>query len=177
MRKTNPQIRWHLTPEEKKQIRALTRAGVRQSEIALRLGITAPSVSKVQRAAGLPTKLVTPEKQIMELFKKGVGGYTISRRLRCPANRVWAVAHKHGFRRADGVGYPLSRELREKIIEAIRAHDDHATQIAEKFGVTAESVLRLAHRELRCPEFRSGRSKPPLSSNYPQRTYRKRAAQ
>src|SRR5690242_11120275 len=89
--------RGHLTKAEKKQIRALTKKGVRQSEIARRLGITAPSVSKAQKQMGLPTRVPTPEAQILALFRQRVPGVEISKRLKCPANRVWAIAHKHGI--------------------------------------------------------------------------------
>jgi transcriptional regulator len=110
MKKTNPMFRWHLTDEEKQKIRELTLAGVRQSEIARQTNLTAPSVSRAQKAMGLPTHLPIPEKKIMSLFQKGWGGYKIARHLRVPVSAVYKIAHKNKFRRADSVGYPTPPE-------------------------------------------------------------------
>ena len=67
--KTNPQIRRPLSKDEIEQIQKLTLSGVRQSVISRMLGITAPSVSKCQRALGLPIRPVIPEAKIMDLFE------------------------------------------------------------------------------------------------------------
>src|SRR4029077_15411806 len=117
MRKPNPTIGWHVTEKERKAIRRMTLKGIRQSVIARTLKITAPSVSKAQRAMGLPTRLIVPEEKIMELFRKGWGGYKIHRVLRIPTNQIYRIAHLHGFRRPDGAGYPTKPENEARFIE------------------------------------------------------------
>jgi len=164
--RSNPMRRGHITAEEKAEIERLTRAGVRQSEIARRLGITAPSVSKVQRQMGLPTKLVWPEEKIVELFKLGWGGYKISKHLKVPANQVYKIAHKHGLNN----GWKQTpKENDERFIEALKRGENYAKRLAIKYGVAFCRANQLAHQILETPQFRPGLSKPPLSSNFPQR--------
>jgi hypothetical protein len=43
--------------------------------------------------------------------------------------------------------------------------------LANKYGVGICKAQRLAHEVLVCPEFRAGASKPPLSSNFPQKHF------
>ena len=102
--KEAPKNRWHVTNQERKQIKKLTMARVPQATIARLLKLGAPSVSRVQRSLGLPTVIETPEQEIVQLFAKGWSGLKISKYLRCPANRIWAVRAKHGITRADGAG-------------------------------------------------------------------------
>jgi hypothetical protein len=164
-------IRWHLTKAEKQKIKEMTRAGVRQSVIARALGITAPSVSKAQRALGLPTRLAVPEKEIMQLFHQGWGGTRIAKHLRIAVSAVYKVAHKNDFRRPDGVGYPTNPENEAKLIEALKRKEDYSKRLAEKYKVGLCKTNRLAHEVLACPQFRPGVSKPPLSSNFPQKHF------
>jgi hypothetical protein len=173
MKKSNPRHRWHLTTAERKKIRELTRKGVRQSEISRALGITAPSVSKAQRAMGLPTRLMIPEKKILRLFRRGWGGYKISRHLRVPVNQVYAVAHRNRFRRKDGIGYPEPHGDVAGFIEALKRREGYIKTLAKKFGVGFCQARKLAHQTLGTYRFRPGASKPPLSSNFPQKHFRK----
>jgi hypothetical protein len=166
--------RWHLTPEEKKEIARMTRAGIRQSEISRRLNIGRDSVSKAQRAMGLPTRLVIPEKQILRLFRRGWGGHRISKHLHVPANQVYAVAHRNKFRRKDGVGYPLSAQKRQQLMDDAALHVDHGNHLAEKRAVTPQTALRWIHRAVGPGRLRPGASKPPLSSAFPQKHHDKK---
>jgi len=161
--------RWHVTEKEKNEIRRLTLAGVRQIVIARTLKITAPRVSAAQRAMGLPTCLVTPEAEIMRLFRAGVGGYEISRRLHCPANRVWAVMHKNGFQRADKFGIWTPQENIDRFTEALRRREDYVVRLAKKYNVGLCKANRIAHQILGTYRFRPGQAKPPLSSDFPQK--------
>jgi len=120
LKKANPQFRWHVTAIEREAIRRMTVKGVRQSVIARTLGIAAPSVSKAQRSMGLPTRLVIPKDEIMRLFRKGWGGYRISKYLHVPANQVYAVAHQNKFRRKDGIGYPEPHGDVAAFIQAVK---------------------------------------------------------
>jgi hypothetical protein len=171
MRKANPKFRWHVTAEERKQIRAMTRKGVRQSQIARALGIGAPSVSKAQVAMGLPTRLAVPEKKVMELFEKGWGGYRIARHLRVPVNQVYGVAHRHNFRRSDAAGYPTPPENEAAFIAAVKNREDYVIRLAAKYKIGIIKAGRLARQALNCPQFRPGATKPPLSSNFPQKHF------
>jgi hypothetical protein len=170
MRKENPQFRWHVTDAEKAEIRRLTKAGMRQSEIARRLGITAPSVSKAQRANGLPTKLIWPETKIVSLFKRGWGGYRIAKHLHVPVNQVYSIAHAHHINN----GWAKTPEENEaRFIEALKRGDDYVKRLAIKYMVAFCRANRIAHEVLKTIEFRPGLSKPPLSSNFPQTNHRR----
>jgi hypothetical protein len=165
MRKENRKHRWHVTPKEKEEIRRLTIAGVRQAVIARRLKITAPSVSKVQRAMGLPTHLVIPEQEIMRLFREGWGGYRIAKHLKVCAHCVYAVMHKNGFRRADGAGSGYADADEAGFIEAVKNHSDYANNLAPKFRIGICKGQRLARETLGVTRLLPGRSSPPLSSH------------
>ncbi len=163
--------RWHLTSAEKNEIKRLTDAGVRQSVIARTLKITAPSVSQAQQEMGLPTRLPTPEAEIMRLFRLGWGGYKISKHLKCPANRVWAVMHKNGFQRADKLGIATPPENIARFVQAVKAREGYINALAKKYNVGICKAQRLAREVLGTNRFRPGASKPPLCSVFPQRHY------
>ncbi len=171
MRKENPQFRWHLTIAEKRKIRRLTLKGIRQSVIARIMHLTAPTVSKVQVSMGLPTHLVIPEKKIMKLFQRGWGGYKISKHLHIPANQVYAVAHKNNFRRPDGIGYPTPHGDVDGFIEALKKKEGYIKTLAKKYGVGFCQARKIAHEVLVTARFRPGASKPPLSSDFPQKHF------
>jgi hypothetical protein len=172
MKKANPQCRWHISSQEREQIRRLTLAGVRQSVIARKLKIGAPSVSKAQRTMGLPTVLVWPEEKIMKLFRAGWPGYKISKFLGVPSNRVFETAHKNKFRRADGKGgYRTDPQAEAQLIEALKRREDYAIRLARKYKVGICKTKRLAHEVLATREFRPGACKPVLSSAYPQKHF------
>jgi hypothetical protein len=170
MKKANPQIRGHVTSQERDEIRKLTLAGVRQSVIARKLKITAPSVSKAQRAMNLPTHIVIPEEQIMELFRAGWAGYKISKHLHVPANRVFAVAHKNNFHREDKAGWKTPMENERRFIEALKRRENYIKVLARKYGMGFCRARQIAHQVLGTSEFRRGVG-PPLSSNYPQKHF------
>jgi predicted transcriptional regulator len=169
--KANPKIRGHITAAEKTEIRRLTLAGTRQSVIARTLHITAPTVSKIQRSMGLPTHIVIDEKKIMELFEKGWAGYKIARELHTPANRVFAVAHKNNFHREDKAGWKTPMENERKFIEALKRREGYIRTLAKKYGMASCRARKIAHEILGTIEFRPGASKPPLSSNFPQKHF------
>jgi predicted transcriptional regulator len=171
--KENPKIRGRVTDAEKDEIRRLTLAGVRQSVIARKLKITAPSVSKAQIAMGLPTRLVVPpipEEAIMKLFSEGWGGYAIAKALHVSTTKVFAVAHKNNFHRADKAGWKTPLENERKFIEAIKRRENYIKVLARKYGMGFCRARELAHQVLGTSEFRRGMG-PPLSSNFPQKHY------
>lgn len=163
--------RWHLTPEEREQIRALTHERVRQSEISRRLGIWRGTVSKVQLEMGLPTVPPVPEAEIVALFHQGWAGYKIAKHLKVPANRVWEVMHKYGIHRADGTGCPTPKGDIEGFTQALKNRQGHIKPLGVRFGLGFCKANDIAHEVLETERFRPGPSKPPLSSNYPQRNH------
>jgi len=169
MRKINPQFRWHLTRSDKMKIRRLTLKGIRQSTIARTLHIGRDTISKWQMRMGLPTRLVIPEAKIMELFRKGWGGYRIAKHLSVAVSQVYKTAHKNGFRRTDGVGFPEPHGDVAGFIEALKQRQGYIKNLRKKYGVGACQANKLAHNVLRTIQFRPGASKPPLSSTFPQR--------
>jgi hypothetical protein len=182
MRKINPKHRWHVTAEEKKEIRRLTRASMRQSEIASMLNISRDTVARWQLRMGLreawkglptrPKAETIPEARILKLFKRGWGGYRIARRVRVSVPKVYAIAHKHGI--SNGWSQ-TPKENEERFIEALKRREDYVVRLARKYKVAFCRANRIAHEILGCPDFRPGASKPPLSSNYPQRYYKRNA--
>lgn len=164
-------MRGHITKAEKKEIGRLTRLRVRQSEIARRLGITAPSVSKAQRAMNLPTTLPWPDKKILELLKQEKGLYAIARELRVPVGQVTRVRQENNFQRQFNTGRASLDADLQGFIAAVKRRDDHAKHLAEKFHIGKVKANRLAHEILQTLKFRPGRAKPPLSSNFPQRHF------
>lgn len=174
MKKLNPHHRWHVTDAEKKEIARRTRARERQSNIARDMGLTRQTVARAQREMGLPTRLVWPEKKIMRLFRKGWGGYRISKFLRVPANQVYAMAHRNGFHRSDNAGYPTPAENEARFIEAVKNRENYVKHLAKKYQVGICKAQRIARKVLNTPRFRPGASKPVLSSDFPQRHFRKK---
>lgn len=161
--------RWHLTKSERGKIRRMTLAGKRQSVIARKLGIGRDTVSMWQVRMNLPTKLVTPEGKIMELFQKGMGGYAIAKKLRVSANRVWATAKKFGYVNARCA--PTPPENIRKFSEAVRRREDYIIRLARKYGVAICKAKQVAKEILRTARFRPGLSKPALSSDFPQKHF------
>jgi predicted transcriptional regulator len=172
--KANPKVRGRVTAAEKTEIRRLTLAGTRQSVIARTLHITAPSVSKAQRAMNLPTRLAVlpiPEETIMKLFLAGWAGHKIAKHLRVSAPKVFAVMHKHNFIRADKLGHKTPIENERRFIAAIKVREGYIRTLAKKYGVGFCRARAIAHQILGTIEFRPGASKPPLSSNFPQKHF------
>jgi hypothetical protein len=139
--------------------------------------LTAATVSKAQRAMGLPTRLPIPEKKIMELFAKGWGGYKISKHLHVAVSAVFKVAHKNNFHREDNAGYPTPPENEARFIAAVKNRENYVTHLAEKYSIGICKAQRLARQVLATPRFRPGASKPPLSSDFPQRHFATKLAQ
>lgn len=170
MRNRNRKLR-HLTPRDKRRIRKLTLARVGQSEIARIMRIGRDTIAKWQVRLGLPTRLPIPEKRIMRLFRLGWGGYRIARHLRIAVSAVYKVAHKNNFRRKDGIGYPEPHGDIAGFVNAVKLREGYIKSLARRYGVGFVKARRLAHEILECPEFRPGLSKPPLSSNFPQKYF------
>jgi hypothetical protein len=158
------------------RIRRLTQAGKLQREITQLTGISRSSVYRIQKLLGLTLKRhgircpeITPnqEKEIIGLLSAGLGTGKIATRLGLRQHGVRRVAERNGFRRKD-VWAALAPTVCAKVIAEIHDRRNHGLHIAAKYNIPYKLILRIAHRELACPKFRSGRSEP-LSSNFPQR--------
>jgi hypothetical protein len=168
-----------MNAKTKKKILALTAAGKSQDEIARRLHVHRNTVYRVRKSLGLEVPrfgaripVLTPEQEcrIFILLCAGVGTGRIADKLDIAQSRVRAFAESHRFGRRrlwDGI----AEEMREKIIGEIREHQDHASAIAEKYGLSYKVTLGIAHQVLHCPKFRPGSKGAglPLSSNLPQK--------
>jgi hypothetical protein len=62
-------------------------------------------------------------------------------------------------------------ENEARFIAALMVREDHVKRLARKYGVAFCRANRIAHEVLETIEFRPGLSKPPLSSNFPQRNH------
>jgi transposase len=166
--------RWHLSNSEKNEIRRLTRAGIRQSEIGRRLKIGRDTVGLWQKRLGLQTRpplVPAPEKQIMRLLKRGMGLHPVARKLGIPMYRVWRTAKKNRWRRADGNGRADPAANESAFIEAVKNRDDHVVNLAAKYHIGLCRANRLAHEILQTVQFAPGPSKPALSSVFPQKHF------
>jgi hypothetical protein len=174
MRKENPKFRWHVTAKERRRVKELTLQRLTQADIARKLGLTAPTVSRIQKLLGLPTRIptpATPESKIVEMFQAGCGGYEISRMLRCPANRVWAVRKKYKIPMpANGSGCHEPKGNIPGFLADLEKRAGYIKVLARKHGVGFVTARRLAHIHLACLEFRRGVGLP-LQSNFPMREF------
>jgi transposase len=217
--------RGRLTDKEKQQIRELTLAGVRQSDISRRLKIHRGTVCRAQRRCNLPTRIGIPEEQIRKLHQEGKSQKQIAALLGRPRGLVYRwqkklglTAKRHGPRSPeldatqkvevlarlkrgdswksicdelkvrDSAVRRIAKEngirrihqwdlispvTQAQIMEEIRERRNFGLDLARKYGVSYKLILRVAHRELACPKFRSGYGEP-LSSHFPLRHHKKR---
>lgn len=172
-RKAVKNKRWHLTKREKERIRRLTRAGMRQSEIARKLHIGADTISVWQRRLGLPTVPPLPETEILRLLRQGKGQNRIHRILRVSQPKVHAVMVANGIHRSDQ--QTVKGDI-EGFIEAIKNREGHIRALRKRFGLGYEQAHKLAHRVLRTKRFRPGAVKSVLSSDWPQKHHRKKGS-
>jgi hypothetical protein len=154
--------RGNITEKERRQIVALTRRGWKQVRIARKLGITAPSISKAQRAAGLPTRpRFAPDIFVVQFFQEGWPGRRIARHLHMPLERVYAAAHRLGFHYVKplvGDGLAFVKDVKDV------KKRDYVNRLAKKHGVAWATALRLAHRTTGIRRFKKGKGAPPLTS-------------
>ena len=164
-----------LSEAERQKIRALAEAGRSQKQICDELGISRGRCQWYRRRLGLLAKKNGPHcpriqkktaAKILTLLREGHSQRQVARTLRI---REWAVrrtAERNGFRRPL-MEEKLEPELREKIIREIRGRQNHAIDIAHKYGCSYKLILRLAKRELGTIQFYPGRTRVPLWNRLP----------
>src|SRR5258707_207068 len=90
--------------------------------------------------------------------------------LRVPANELYAVFHKHGLRRNP----TTPKENEERFIAALKRGEGYIRTLRARYGVAACRANRIARVTLGTYRFRPGASKPPLSSDFPQKHFPKK---
>lgn len=165
MKKANPQIRWHLSEGEKKEIIRLSKDGLRVSDLARRLRLNPLTIVKWRKAAGLPSKQVLPEAKILKLLEDGVAPRTVARTLGLSYRNVSKFAWKNGY------GKPrkeLSDAQLLRLKADILAREGSAASLTKKYRCSYKTVLALAHSLLDTERFLPT-WRNPLSSYFPSR--------
>jgi transposase-like protein len=139
----------HLTPAEKRKIVAITRkGGLKQIEIARLFGCGVDTVRAVRQAAGLklfPELTPELEKAVVEALRSGKGQAPVSKQFRVSSRKIRALMKKHGItHRVGDPGLPLAKKA--KILERVCRREDFGNHIAQKEGVSRDTVLRVAHQ-------------------------------
>jgi DNA invertase Pin-like site-specific DNA recombinase len=166
---------WPLTADQQKQLRAMTKRGMLQTEIGEHFGVVRAVIGRWQQRLGLrepyqglPTRPKTveiPEEAIVKLFNLGLGGVRIAKLLHVSVPTVYKVAHKHNL--SNGWQQtPAENEAR--FIEALKNREGYIRTLAKRYSVAFCRANRLAHEILGTYRFRPGAGKPPLDSHFPQ---------
>jgi hypothetical protein len=139
---------YSLTKRDKSRILALTRAGVKQIEIARDLKLSVDTVRDTQRAAGLKLwRELTPdlEREAVALLRLGHGQYRVSRMTRVPQKKIHKLLAK--YRIHHPVGQPcLPAAKHASILERVMNREDFGVGIGKKEGVSRSTVLEIAHK-------------------------------
>jgi hypothetical protein len=117
---------------------------------------------------GLQTVPPIPEAEILKLLRDGMGQHRIHKMLGVSQPKVHAVMVKHGIQNGHAT---TPKENEERFIAALQRREGYIRTLARRYGVAFCRARRIAHEVLACPEFRPGASKPPLSSNFPQKHF------
>jgi hypothetical protein len=163
------------------QIRRFTEAGKSQKEIAILTGTSRGTVHRRQKAMGLCPPYrgprLSPERsqaaRVLELLRRGDSWRQICNELKVRESSVRRIAKENNIRRVTQWDL-VPPVMQAKILEEIRERRNFGVDLAYKYGVSYKLILRLAHRELACPKFRSGYGEP-LSSNFPQKHHQRKA--
>jgi hypothetical protein len=159
-----------LTAQDRARIKQLHEAGLLQVEIARAIGRHCDSVRKVLQEMGLPTQrpaTPVPEDKICELWHQGFGVPRIHEALHVSHRKVMATLKKLGLHR----DRPKLKGDVAGFIAALREKPDYITRLAKKFGLRESRAQIIAREVLATLQFRPGPSKPPLSSDFPQKHF------
>jgi transposase len=161
-------------PVLRRRISELKREGLSQKEISARLHVHRNSVYRHLRALGLTGNLPGPQnrpdkktqRKILALLMR-MSRKDVQQKLGVSEWAVRKIAEANSIR-----GIPPA--VRAKIAEEIRGHHNYLSDILWKFRnhrVGYKTVRQIAREELGPAYFRKGASKPPLSSDFPQRYF------
>jgi DNA invertase Pin-like site-specific DNA recombinase len=166
-----------IVPEE--QIRKLHQEGKTQKEIAELTGTSRGTVYRLQKRMNLCAPYrgerlpLSPSEagRVLALLRRGLSTRQVCIKLNMREHAVRIIREKnHIVRKTLWESVPPATQA--KILEEIMERRNRGCDLAEKYGVSYKVILRVAHRELGCPKFRSGATEP-LSSNFPQKHFGK----
>jgi transposase len=148
--------------------RAIARLSGRlsQKEIAEKLGVHRNTIFRHQKALGLHARN-TPDRKtqrkILALLQT-MSRADVERKLHVSTHAVRKIAEANGIRW-------IPPAVRAAIADEIRGHRNYVTDLCWKYRRGYKSVRQIAREELGPGRFRNGASKPPLSSDFPQRYF------
>lgn len=173
----------HFSAAAETKICALKRAGKTHAEIARLFHCHRNSVYGVLAEHGLalprrgprvPVLTSQQQAEVLALLTQRIGTGRIAAKLGLRPYLVRQFAEQNGFRRTPGQWVSLAPEIRDKIVNAIREHQNFGLDLAEKYAVSYKVILKVAHDVLKCPKFRSGHALDgPLTSHFPQKNQRR----
>lgn len=143
-------------------VERLTLSGMRQNEIAKKLGVHRNSVLRYQRRLNLPAwRPTTPaeEREILRLLLSGRGTSSIGKHLGCGEYRVREVARKFEIKRGRGhSGFRWKPDARAylRLMDLCLQHKHSCKQIAKIIDAPYRTTVRLAHKILSCETFLGG---------------------
>jgi hypothetical protein len=165
----NPKINLAL----QRQIASLTCARHSQKAISVWLNVHRNTVLRYQRRAGLaawqtiPTK--AEEKRILTLLQSGKGRKEVQEITGAAEWAVRRIAEANHtplvFRRPKAIPAAVLARITADILH----RRDYAAVLARKYHLPYERVLQLAHEILGCERLRTGRTRIPLDSPFPQK--------
>ncbi len=166
--------RCHVTDDEKRKIVKLCKKGLSAAVVARRMGLARSTVSKIRKAAGLPSWPPVPEEKIVALLRAGLGQHRVHKILNVSQPKVHALMVKHGIQNGHAT---TPKENEERFVAALKRREGYIRTLAKRYRVALCRARRLAHEVLGTVQFRPGASKPPLSSNFPQKSHEKKIGQ
>jgi hypothetical protein len=154
MRKEHPEIRYHLTVAERREIRARSLSGERATAIAKAMHLSRTTVMGQRQRMGLSGKPIlnaAKQRRVLALLARRVNQRVIAKEVGASFRTVRDFARAHGhqaIRRG-----PLTQEETLKLMTAIMNRRASAAQIAKDFKIPYKWSLSLAHSWLNCRRF------------------------
>lgn len=155
------------------KIRELQAQGLGTTAIAKKLSVSLSATGKYKKLLGVQGLRILPEKQILELLKKGDAPRTIAQRLGVSYRRTQTFAHQNGF------GKPrkeLSKAQLKLLTADILKREASALALTRKYRCSYKTVLALAHDLLQCTRFLPS-WRTPLSSYLPAKYFDRKTGQ
>jgi transposase-like protein len=159
---------------KEEQVRKMTARGMRQGDIAAKLGVSRDTVYRAQKKLGLRAwQEVSPEEErtIVDLLEAGYGIRKIGRELAVAESRVCQIAKKfkirHMYNPHGRVRFNATAKQVERITDLALTHLLSATEIAKTVGVPYRTARRICHQATACEQFLGGGTRVGLESYLP----------
>lgn len=167
-----------MSDEQQALLKTMTADGKTREEIGKRLGVKPATVYVWQKRFGIARKergpIVTPitpelEAEVVGLLRKGNGLMSVHKATGISMPRITRIRDK--YRIAPRIQKtPKANE--QRFIAALKRREGYIRTLAKKYGVAFCRAKRLAHTTLGKGRFCPGATKPPLSSQYPQKWFK-----